>query len=203
MQKPKHIKYLAMSVALILIGAVARGYEASPVSVTPVSPDLKATVTQLIARYGKPRKIEHAWYGAGMSYGFQPSPDLYVYATTNPSGSRIEDVIYIRFKKWVNIPYTPEESKRLLIKNLDHHLVWKTDLTGGCSMPQLSYWDGVTGVRHLGKEYNLSEVFSLNCDYAVIANTRKLDTKDINGNPIIAAQVRTLDQFHAEQAAIH
>src|ERR1700740_3750248 len=108
---PKHnIKntlkqYLAASTAFILMGAFAQAYE--------VSPDLNAAVAQLTARYGKPKKVERAWYGAGMSYGFQPSPNLYVYATTNPRGSRIEDVIYIRFKKWVNIPYTPEESKRL------------------------------------------------------------------------------------------
>jgi hypothetical protein len=191
-------KYLAASTAFILMGAFAQAYETSPVSsVTPVSPDLNATVAQLISRYGQPKKVEHSWYGAGMSYGFEPNPNLYVYATTNPSGSRVEDVIYIRFKDWVNVPYTREEAKRLLIENLDHHLTWKTDLPG------VTYWDGISDVRHLGKEHGLREVLSLNYNHAVIGNMRKLDDhKDIKGSPIIAFQVRTLNQFYAEQAAI-
>ena len=181
--------YLAASTAFILMGAFAQVYE--------VSPDLNATVAQLSARYGKPKKVERAWYGAGMSYGFQPSPNLYVYATTNPSGSRVEDVIYVRFKDWVNIPYTSQEARSLLHQNLDHHITWKSDYPG------VSFWDGIEDVRHLGKEYGVMRAWSLNYNRAVIANTRKLNIKDIKGNPLTAAQVRTLDQFEVEQPAIH
>ena len=182
-------QYLAASTVFILMGAFAQAYE--------VSPDLNATVAQLTARYGKPKKVERAWYGAGMSYGFQPNPNLYVYATTNPSGSRVEDLIYIRFKDWVNVPCTSQEARGLLQQNLDHHITWKTDYPG------VSFWDGIEDVKHLGKEHGVMRVWSLNYNHAVIGNTRQLDHKDINGNPIIAAQVRTLDQFHAEQSAIH
>src|ERR1700740_461819 len=180
---------LAASIAFLLIGAFAQAYE--------VSPDLNATVAQLTARYGKPKKVERAWYGAGMSYGFQPSPNLYVYATTNPRGSRVEDPIYIRFNHWVNVPYTSQEARALLQQNLDHHITWKSDYPG------VSFWDGIEDVKHLRKESGLMRAWSLNYNRAVISNTRKLDTKDIKGNPIIAGQVRTLDQFNVEQPAIH
>jgi hypothetical protein len=179
---------LAASIAFLLMGAFAQAYE--------VSPDLNATVAQLTARYGKPKKVERAWYGAGMSYGFQPNPNLYVYATTNPSGSRVEDLIYIRFKDWINVPYTSQEARALMQQNLDHHITWRSDYPG------VSFWDGIEDVKHLGKEHGVMQAWSLNYNHAVIGNTRKLDTKDINGNPIIAAQVRTLDQFQAEQSAI-
>ena len=182
-------QYLVASTALILMGPLARAHG--------VSPDLNSTPAQLVARYGKPTKVERAWYGAGMSYGFQPSANLYIYATTDPSGSRVEDVLYVRFKDWVNVPYTSREARVLLQRNLDYHVAWKGD------RPGVSFWDGIDDVSHLGKEYGVLREWSLTNDRAVIANTRKIDSKDIKGNPIIGGQVRTLEQFNVEQQAIH
>jgi hypothetical protein len=66
------------------------------------APDLNASPAQSGQRYGKPVKVEPSFFGKGISYGFQPTKNTYVYATTNPSGVLIGSVMLLQVRWPVN-----------------------------------------------------------------------------------------------------
>jgi hypothetical protein len=164
--------------------------------------DLNLTPAQLATRYGKPVKVERAWYGAGTSYSFQPNKYFFIYATTEPTGGRVEDIVYLRFNSdWTTRPYTPAELKSIFKSNLDCHRTWTGERCPGYS----SFWDGTYNLKKLGKEGNegLFIEYTITEDRAVVGNFRKVEgKKDVKGNTLVGAQVRTKAQFLAEQGAI-
>ena len=148
-----------------------------------VSTDLNATPAQLTSRYGKPVKVETGYYGAGTSYSYQPSKNLYVYATTNPYGNKVEDVIYVQ----ASGAFSKAQKSRLLQLNCDPHIAYWGD-SGASDL--FGEWDGTTEVKRLGKEKNLIVKDDLNWSrWGIIAKVTD------NGG----YQVRTQKQFYLEQ----
>jgi|SRR5271165_3159519 len=154
--------------------------------------DLKSTVAQLTSRYGKPVKVEKGWYGAGLSYEFHPSRNLYVYATTDPSQTRIEDVIYSQFTgKYGESQqaFSKGEKSRFLARNSDPHVAYWGDYG---AQGTDGNWDGTEEVKRLGRERNLTVRSDLNWTWA---NSIVAKETEQGGY-----QVRTLRQFDLEQA---
>jgi hypothetical protein len=158
--------------------------------------DLNSTPAQLIALYGKPQKVETGWYGFGTSYSFTLKHGVYLYATTNPYNTKVEDVIYTRPSK----PWTDAEEDHLLLVNSDLHITYDGDYS--------SDWNGVEHVEHLGKEKNLWVKSDCYCTHQIVA-------KDIWGLPTApdaeilpglleqgGYQLRTKKQFDVEQKFI-
>lgn len=152
--------------------------------------DLNSTVAQLTSRYGKPVKVEKGWYGAGLSYEFHPSKNSYIYATTNPEQTLVEDVIYTQFGgKYGNIPqqFTKEEKSAFIARNSDAHITYWGDAN---AQGTDGNWDGTDKVKHLGREYNLTVRYDLNwTEHSIIG-------RDVDKD---GYQVRTLKQFNVEQ----
>jgi hypothetical protein len=149
--------------------------------------DLNSTPAQLIARYGKPASVEPAWYGAGKSYSFQDSRSGYfIFATTEPTGGRVEDVQYLR----KGSSLTRAEKAHLLLVNSDTHIAYYGDRREfGVDVD----WDGNEAYRGFRKEHQ--EIFvksDLNWTHQIINN----ETDDGG------FQVRTKAQFEREQKAL-
>jgi hypothetical protein len=147
--------------------------------------DLNSTPAQLAARYGKPVKVEKGWYGAGLSYSFQPNKELFVYATTNPQGTKVEDVVY----KSTGKPFTYDQKEYFLLINSNPHISYYGDCR---EFDQDTDWDGTESVKHLGKERNLTVKSDLNWTHQIVAK----DTDDSG------YQLRTKAQFDVEQKFI-
>lgn len=148
-----------------------------------VTTDLNATPAQLGQRYGKPVKVEPSFFGKGISYGFQPTKNTYVYATTNPSGVLIGSVMYFKFDG----PFTLEEKKRLFRMNVDHSHVWDGD--------NYADWDGTHDYKGLGAESGIHMVLcETNGPGLVIGNDHKDDKSGV-----VSYQVRRWEQFAFEQ----
>jgi hypothetical protein len=151
--------------------------------------DLNSSPAVLAAKYGKPVKVEPAWCFKGTSYSFQPSANTYIYATTNPEGSAIEDLMYFKF----NGPFSEAEKTALYNANVDRSHVWDGDYRGfdfGFD------WDGRREVKKLGFErYKHHILYEVNGGHAIVDNVREQDGKT-------SYQVRTLKQFRFEQTAI-
>jgi hypothetical protein len=151
-----------------------------------VSTDLNATPAQLTSRYGKPVKVETGYYGPGTSYSYHPSHNLYVYATTNPYGTKVEDVIYVQ----ASGAFSKAQKSHLLQLNSDPHIAYWGD--SGAS-DGFGEWDGTEEVKRLGKERNLIVKSDLNWSrWGIIAKVTD------NGG----YQVRTKKQFYLEQKFI-
>ena len=158
-----------------------------------VTTDLNSTPAQLAAKYGKPAKIEKSWVGAGVAYGFAPTKYTYVYTLTDPSGGRIEDVLYFRFDtKWASIPYPKEEQTRLFNSNLDPHIAW---LNGRNEYS--ASWDGCDWFRKLGNEEWIRARSSVTGSRQVVGTVRVVTLP--TGKKIEGYSVRTRAQFNLEQ----
>lgn len=151
-----------------------------------VTTDLNSTPAQLAQRYGKPVKIEPSFFGKGTSYGFQPTKNTYVYATTALSGPVIGSVMYFKFDG----PFTQEEKEKLFHKNIDPGHVWD-----GYNYYN---WDGTRDFKRLGAENGTHKVIrEANGPGVVIGNDHKDDKSGA-----ISYQVRTGDQFAFEQPIV-
>jgi hypothetical protein len=149
--------------------------------------DLNATPAQLAARYGKPVRVEASWFGGGgLSYSFQPSKTLFVYATTNPYNTKVEDVIY----KKLNGSWTRAEWETFILRNTDPHIVYYGDMH---EFDVNFDSNGLEDVKHLGKERNLVIKSDYNWTHQIIGKTT-----DDGG-----FQVRTKKQFEIEQKFVH
>ena len=148
--------------------------------------DLNATPAELAARYGKPVKIESSWFGGGgLSYSFQPSRTLFVYATTNPYSNKVEDVIYRK----LNGSWTKGETETFILRNSDPHIAYYGDVH---EFDVNFDYSGLEDVKHLGKERDLIIKSDYNWTHQIIGKTTD------NG----AFQVRTQKQFYLEQKFI-
>jgi hypothetical protein len=151
-----------------------------------VTTDLNSTPVQLAQRYGKPVKVEPAFFGKGTSYGFQPTKNSYIYATTDPSGTLIGSVMYFKFDS----PFTQAEKEQLFRKNMDPTHVWDGD--------NFANWDGTNDFKRLGAESGTHKVIcEANGPGVVIGNDHKDDKSGA-----ISYQVRTWKQFAFEQPII-
>jgi hypothetical protein len=151
-----------------------------------VTTDLNATPTQLAQRYGKPVKTEPSFFGKGTSYGFQPTKNSYVYATTDPSGALIGSVMYFKFDG----PFTQEEKETLFRKNVDPGHVWDGY--------NFANWDGTHDYKRLGTENGIHKVIrEANGPGVVIGNDHRDDKSGA-----ISYEVRTGEQFAVEQPII-
>jgi hypothetical protein len=153
--------------------------------------DLKSTVAEMTARYGKPIKIEAGWYGAGVSYTFHPYKGFYVYATTNPAQTLVEDVIYSQFSGRygeISLPFSKAQKSNFIAKNSDSHVQYWGDYTA--QGPDMN-WDGTEEIKHLGVEGRVIVRYDLNWtnDHSIVAKETE------NGG----FQVRTKNQFDVEQ----
>ena len=121
----------------------------------------------------------------GLSYSFQPTKALFIYSTTNPSGTKVEDVVY---KELVR-PLTQVERDRFLVLNSDSHITYYGDFL---EFDQSFDWDGKGSVKRLGKEKNLIVKSHYNWTHQIIC-------KDTDNGFF---QVRTKAQFDLEQKFI-
>jgi hypothetical protein len=177
-------KLLIIPLLTALAAFAGEPYTGHRGGVNPGCPtDLNSTVAQLTSRYGKPVMVEKGWYGAGLSYEFHPAESLYVYATTTPDQTRVEDVIYTQF---TGKPFTAAEKSHLLVHNSDPHITYYGDsIAFGTEVE----WDGTEQVKRLGKEHNLTLKSDLNWTHQIV--TKETD----NGS----YQIRTKAQFDREQ----
>jgi hypothetical protein len=166
--------------------------------------DLNSTPAQLAAKYGKAVKIEKSWCGAGLSYGFQPSPSRYIYATTDPSGSRVEDLVYIKLDGG---SFSEKEKSDFLLANSDRHIAWQGD--------NEPYWNGGIDQKTLGRErFPHTVKAQSNGPRFIIYNMHNQGWKkdpasgkwvetpaDPKAGPV-SFQIRTGTQFQVEQAVI-
>jgi hypothetical protein len=122
--------------------------------------DLGSTPAQLIARYGTPVSVEKGWYGAGNSYGFftDKSKTMFLYATTTPDGSKVEDVIFQASKNGKNVAATKAQKFHLLLVNSDPHIEYYSDEFGVMAQD----WDGTDdwpnykGYKHVGVKADIN-----------------------------------------------
>ena len=165
--------------ALSMTGALARAQQT----------DLNSTPAAIAAKYGKPVKVESAWCFKGTSYSFQPSLNTYIFATTNPDGTKIEDLMYFKF----NGPFSGAEKAALYKQNVDRGHVWDGDYRGFFSRFD---WDGKREFKKLGLErYKHYIQYETNGVNAIVENMHEQDGKT-------SYQLRTLKQFLFEQTAI-
>lgn len=151
-----------------------------------VTTDLNSTPAQLAQRYGKPVKTESSFFGKGTSYGFQPTKNTYVYATTGPSEAVIGSVMYFKFDR----PFTAQQKSHLLHQNLDPNRVWEG--------ARDAHWDGAHELAQIGAENGHHQVIrEANGPNVVIGNDHKDDKSGVS-----SYQVRTGEEFNFEQAII-
>jgi hypothetical protein len=157
--------------------------------VKQVQTDLNSAPAALAAKYGKPVKVESAWCFKGTSYSFQPSLNTYIFATTNPEGTAIEDLMYFKF----NGPFSEAEKSVLYKQNVDQGRVWDGDYRRYSSRFD---WDGKQEFKKLGLEnYKHYVQYETNGVNAIVENMHEQDGKT-------SYQLRTLKQFFFEQTAI-
>jgi len=120
---------------------------------------------------------------------FQPSLNTYIFATTNPEGTKIEDLMYFKF----NGRFSESEKAALYKQNVDRGHVWDGDYRGFFSRFD---WDGKREFKKLGLErYKHYIQYETNGVNAIVENMHEQDGKT-------SYQLRTLKQFLFEQTAI-
>lgn len=172
------------------LNADAAAHSSNPAArVKQEQTDLNSAPSVLTAKYGKPVKVEPAWCLKGTSYSFQPSVNTYIFATTNPEGTAIADLMYFKF----NGPFSDPEKTALFKQNVDRGRAWDGDQRGFFSRFD---WDGKREYKKLGLErYKHNVLYETNGVNAIVENMHEQDNKT-------SFQVRTMKQFLFEQTAI-